>query len=496
MPHPTASPSAAVRARLSHPVIDGDGHWLEPVPIFLDYLQQVGGPSLVARFRRVAQEDEWYRLSRQERFDRRLKRPTWWGEPAATLDRATAMLPRLFYERLDDFGIDFALVYTSLGLFYIGNPDEELRRAVCRAVNVMNAELFRPYAHRMTPAAVVPVYTPQEAIEEAEYAVRQLGMKVIMIANHVRRPIPALARQATDMARVPHYIDVLALDSPYDYDPFWAKCVELRVAVTAHAGSMGWDGRASVTNFTYNHIGHFANANHAFAKALVLGGVTYRFPTLTFAFLEGGVGWACNLLTDLIAHWEKRHSAALEANVRPTNLDRQRLAELFTRYGGQQYAAKLDALMACLSLVSPFKSLEELTAREYQESLDDFAAARVGSAAELYERFARNFYFGCEADDVTTAWAFDTHGNHRLQPIFSSDVGHFDVVDMTEVLAEAYELVEHGLITADDFRDFVFTNPVRLHTAMNPDFFKGTVVEDAVANVLRQSSPVASVAAS
>ena len=42
------------------------------------------------------------------------------------------MIPRLFYERLDDFGIDFALVYTSLGLFYVSNPDEELRRAVAR----------------------------------------------------------------------------------------------------------------------------------------------------------------------------------------------------------------------------------------------------------------------------------------------------------------------------------------------------------------------------
>ena len=44
------SKSAAVRAQLDHPVIDGDGHWLEPVPIFLDYLRQVGGPSVVERF--------------------------------------------------------------------------------------------------------------------------------------------------------------------------------------------------------------------------------------------------------------------------------------------------------------------------------------------------------------------------------------------------------------------------------------------------------------
>ena len=70
-----------------------------------------------------------------------------------------------------------------------------------------------------------------------------------------------------------------------------------------------------------------------------------------------------------------------------------------------------------------------------------------------------------------------------LRPIFSSDVGHFDVVDMSEVLEEAHELVEHGMITPDELREFVFTNPVRLHTALNPDFFTGTVVEGAVAKL-------------
>jgi predicted TIM-barrel fold metal-dependent hydrolase len=459
------SKSAAVRARLDHPVIDGDGHWLEPVPIFLDYLREVGGPSMVERFVHRAKEAGWYEMTPQERMDKRLHRPTWWGEPASTLDRATAMILRLFYERLDDCGIDFALVYTSPGLFYISNPDAELRRAVSRAVNMMNAEMFRPYARRLTPAAVVPVYTPQEAIEETEYAVRELGLKVIMIANHVKRPIPAYARNATDVSQVPHYIDPLGLDSAYNYNPLWARCVELQVAVTAHSGSMGWGSRVSVNNFTYNHIGHFANASHAFAKALVLGGVTYRFPSLKFAFLEGGVGWACNLLTDLIGHWEKRHGRAMQAHVRPTNLDRQMLTDLFARYGGQEYVDKTDGLLGCLSLVSPFKTSEELTTREYKENLDDFVAANVASEEELRQRFAENFYFGCEADDVMTAWAFDKHGKHRLQPVFSSDVGHFDVVDMSEVLEKAYELVEHEIISADDFRHFVFTNPARLHTA-------------------------------
>ena len=34
----------------------------------------------------------------------------------------------------------------------------------------------------------------------------------------------------------------------------------------------------------------------------------------------------------------------------------------------------------------------------------------------------------------------------RLNALFSSDIGHFDVPDMTEVVPEAYELVEHGLL--------------------------------------------------
>ncbi len=116
------SKSAAVRAQLDHPVIDGDGHWLEPVPIFLDYLRQAGGPSMVDSFIKQAKDTGWYDMSPEERLDTRSKRPTWWGEPANTLDRATAMIPRLFYERLDDFGIDFTVLYIRSGYFTSAIP--------------------------------------------------------------------------------------------------------------------------------------------------------------------------------------------------------------------------------------------------------------------------------------------------------------------------------------------------------------------------------------
>ena len=98
-----------------------------------------------------------------------------------------------------------------------------------------------------------------------------------------------------------------------------------------------------------------------------------------------------------------------------------------------------------------------------------------------------NFYFGCEADDRMAATAFNPRLNHfdaRLKAMFGSDVGHFDVPDMTQVLAEAFDLVEHELISQDDFRDFTFTNVVELHASMNPNFFKGTVVEHDVAKLM------------
>ncbi|WP_419928839.1 amidohydrolase family protein [Candidatus Poriferisocius sp.] len=485
---PTAS--SKVREQLDHPVIDGDGHWVEPYAIFLDFLKSVADPKVYEPFSSAYSNGrslggEWYDMTPQERLDKRAVRYSWWRVPMTTLDMATSMAPQLMYERLDEIGTDYCITYPSLGLMFLNYPNEEIRRATCRASNEMNAEMFRPFADRMTPVAVVPCFTPDEAIEEAEYCVRKLGMKVILTSSYIQRPVEAYARPDRPMHHSPTYIDSLALDSPYDYDPFWAKCVELNVPVTVHAASQGWGHRTSTSNFCYNHIGHFANANQTLAKALVIGGVTRRFPTLPFAFLEGGVGWACSLLPDLVEHWEKRNTQALEAHVRPSNVDIDRLTELLTQYGDERLRSKIDAEHGAANLAFPFESQQEATDREYREpTLDDFAAAEVTSADELKKLFTENFYFGCEAGDVTVPWAFDKHDNHRLKALYSSDVGHFDVPDMREVLAEAWELVDDGLIDEDNFREFTFENSARLHTQLNPSFFEGTVIEDDVARLL------------
>jgi hypothetical protein len=65
----------------------------------------------------------------------------------------------------------------------------------------------------------------------------------------------------------------------------------------------------------------------------------------------------------------------------------------------------------------------------------------------------------------------------RLNALFSSDIGHWDVPDMRDVLPEAWELVEHGHLTPDQFKEFTCQNTVRMVTAAKPGFFDGTVLE-------------------
>ena len=477
--------AAKIRAGLKHPVIDGDGHWMEPIPIFLEYLNEVGGSGSVDQMRTLWRRNQaWYRATPQERQHNRMRRTIWWGVTSNTLDKATALLPALLNERLPELGIDFALIYPSFGLSINGIAQDDLHRAAIRAYNMMTADMFTPFAARFAPVAIIPSHNPNEALEELEYAVNQRGFKAIMLRGNEERPIPSAAEGISDRQKAAWYIDTIALDSPYDYEPLWRRCVELGVAVTQHSGSGRWQDRASISNFTYNHVGHFAESNHAFARGVFLGGLVRRHPSLNFGFMEGGVSWACQMCLDMIEHWEKRRRAGLQY---PSATSVAELHQLIDRYGDQKLKANGDAIMNNLDAFRPECSLEELSRPEHVS--DDFEAAGINSKEDVRAVFSGNFYFGCEADDRATMWAFDPRMGVRLRPIFSSDFTHFDVPDFREVIPEAFEMVEKGFVTEQDFREFTFTNAASLHTRNNPGFFKDTVVEQAVADELGVKSP-------
>ncbi len=473
-----------IRSQLTHPVIDADGHWLEFGPVFSEQIRKVGGDRAAEGFLSGARGTrEAQTMAVAERRHRRLGQESFWNRAEKnTRDRATGMFPRLLYERLEELGIDFAAVYPTAGLRLPRIAEDGQRRAACRAFNIVTADYFRDLADRMTPAAVIPVHTPEEAIDELEFCTRELGSKVAMFGSLVPRPVASIANHDGDASRFAVWYDTLGLDSQHDYDPLWAKCAELRVAPTFHSGSSRQGLRLSPTNFTYNHIGHFAAAGHAVCKAIFLGGVTRRFPGLRFAFLEGGVGWACMLFGDLLEHWEKRNGKALE-HTDPRTLDRALLMELARKYG-------YEDIVTALRQRDGWPDPDAATLTGGLADLDDYSACKIARKEDWRDLFVTPFYFGCEADDRVNAWAFSRRANPfgaRLNAIFGSDIGHFDVPDMTKVLPEAYELVEDGLITPEDFRDFTFANAVRLWGTQNPTFFAGTAVAEAAAAVLAQT---------
>jgi len=480
-PHRTA---AEIRAGLTHPIIDADGHWIEYTPVFAERMRKAAGDKAADGFlasqRRIP---DALSLSLAERKRRAVAMEgNWVRQTTNTRDRATAMMPRMLYDRLDEIGVDFAVIYPTAGLGIPRIADDATRRAVIRGFNIVTADYFAKLGDRLTPAAVIPMHTPDEAIAELDYATKELGAKVGMFACNIARPVPAAAGADPALARFAVAFDHLGIDSAYDYDAVWQRCRALDIAPTFHSVGRGFGLRNSPSNFTFNHIGHFAAAGHAVAKALFLGGVTRRFPDLRFAFLEGGVGWGCQLFADLVEHWERRGRDGL-AYMDPKKLDRALLGSLVEKYGYDDIAAELARR-------DGWTSREEDALTGGVPVLDDYAACDIARKEDWIELYAKPFYFGCEADDRMNVTAFGRANpfGARINAIFSSDIGHFDVPDMLRPVPEAHELVEDGLMTPEDFRDFAFANAVRLWGTQNPRFFEGTAVAREAAEVLAGAS--------
>src|SRR3989454_338323 len=389
-----------IRKGLTHPVIDGDGHWVEYAPVFAEKIRKVTGDLGANGFLQSQRRGpDSLSMTPEQRAERGVAMEGFWGRQSTnTRDRATAMMPRMLYDRLDELGIDFGIVYPTAGLGIPRIADDATRRAVIRGFNVVTHEYFKDLSDKLTPAAVIPVHTPDEAIEELTFVTKQLGAKVCMFGSGVRRPIPHAKGAPADLARYAQSFDQLGLDSEHDYDPLWQKCRELGIAPTFHTGGRSYGERNSPTNFTFNHIGHFAAAGHNVAKAL---------------FLAGGM------------------------------------------------------------------------------PPDDYIHCNITQKQDWIDLYATPYYFGCEADDRMNAVAFGKAMplGARINAIYSSDAGHFDVVDMRDPLPEAFELVEDGHITESDFHDFVFGNAVRLWGTQNPRFFEGTAVAKEAAALLKRGAP-------
>ena len=468
-----------IRKQIDHPVIDGDGHLIEYTPLVRDFLVELAGEDIAKSFDTMQQGGA---LARQVPLEAKrglgMTRFAWWGVPTRnTLDRATAMMPKLMYNRLDELGLDYALLFPTYGLTVTALPDNDLRPALARAYNRYYAECYGEYRDRLEPVAAIPCFNPEEAITELDYAVGELGLKAAMFSGVISRKMPG-----AEEVRGATWMDTLCHDSDYDYDPLWQRCEELGVAVTFHASGQGWGTRMSRTNYVYNHIGNFAVAGEAACRSIFFGGVAQRFPKLRFGFLEGGVAWAANLFSDILGHFEKRNHEAI-GHYDPQALDRNLLEQLMKEHAPASVKRSLDRLDDALLMLSD--------PNEDRDTIDEFADAGVENREDIKTLFEKRFYFGCEADDPMNAMAFDRNKipmQARLNAIFASDIGHWDVPDFREVLPEAWELMEDGHLDDADFRAFTCDNAIGLLAGSRSDFFEGTVIEDYAKKALAKAT--------
>ena len=141
------SKSRAVRAKLTHPVIDSDGHTVEFEPALHDSIKQVGGASVLERY--LAQPAAVAGIAGLPKNGVNITPSVRLGgrcRPRIRLIAPPLCCRNCSYERLDEMGLISLVVYPTTGLFVPHLDDEEIRRAGLPSVQHFHADMFRDTA--------------------------------------------------------------------------------------------------------------------------------------------------------------------------------------------------------------------------------------------------------------------------------------------------------------------------------------------------------------
>ena len=83
--------AAQIKARLDHPIIDADGHWIEYGPVFTEELRRVGGEDAVEGWNAVRNGTRGaLSMSVEERLRRRISQEAFWGHPSKNTKAPTS----------------------------------------------------------------------------------------------------------------------------------------------------------------------------------------------------------------------------------------------------------------------------------------------------------------------------------------------------------------------------------------------------------------------
>ncbi len=253
-------------------VIDADGHVNEPEDLWAERL-----PSRYHRMapRRVLDSQGRIRLFIAEELQPFL--------PSLTMEQAQrpgGVDPKARLVDMDAEGLDVAVCFTSIGLYFGGVADADLNAALCRAYNDWLYDYTQAAPDRLAGVAMVP----------------QLDVGLGDGGGGAGRRRPRL--QGGHVAAQP---DRGARPRPPGPGAVPSLMEELGAALAIHEGTsqnLPQAGLERFDNYLYRHMVSHPHEQQMACMTLICGGALERHPRLKVVFLESGAGW--------IAHWIER----------------------------------------------------------------------------------------------------------------------------------------------------------------------------------------------
>lgn len=285
-------------------VVDSDMHVMEPADLWQRYIAPAWrhvapvGLTEMARDMRVKVKNHvMLRVGRMSPLREGASPWRFQSESVYAHAEARAWDATSQRDAMDHEGLDMAVLFPSRGLFVLGldtpqivgqdGLEPELAAAIAQGYNDWLADFCRQYPDRLIGAAMVAPHDVASAVAETRRAVEQLGFKAIFMA-----PGCVNRRPWHDRA----------------YDPLWAECQRLDVAVTFHGGGQTFlrpDFSLEVLDkLMMWHTFNQPLGIMTVAVSLCGGGVLERYPRLRVGLLEGNCGWAPWLMHRLDEHWE------------------------------------------------------------------------------------------------------------------------------------------------------------------------------------------------
>jgi predicted TIM-barrel fold metal-dependent hydrolase len=201
--------------------------------------------------------------------------------------------PETYSQAMARTGIDYMVVYPTIGLLSTAVPDlaADTAAAYRRAYNNWLHDFCVEAGGRVFGAASVDLRDAEEAAREVRRCVNQFGFKAVHI-----NPVPVGNHRLYDRF----------------YEPLWNALEELDVPLAIHTGT----GTAA-DDMLYHYLPGLRTAQTTVAftignmlacAALIIGGVLERHPRLRVVHLESGAGW--------VAFWLDRLAASVQGGFR------------------------------------------------------------------------------------------------------------------------------------------------------------------------------------